>query len=199
MPRVKKEADARREEILAATLELITERGISGVRASDVASRLHVSPGLVFYHFDTLEKLIVSAFRSATERDLAQLEALLTTSDGTMTERLRTALHQYGPTGAAPSWRLWIEGWSASLRNPELRAVIRILDSRWRAVITDLVALGVASGEFKTSDPRGVAWRLTAMLDGLAVQRVAFDEAISGTDVANWTRAAIASELNVTP
>ncbi|MRH93455.1 TetR family transcriptional regulator [Nocardia sp. SYP-A9097] len=199
MARVKKEPDARREQILAATLELITERGINGVRASDVAGRLSVSPGLVFYHFDTLEKLIVSAFRSATERDLAKLETLLTTRDGTMTERLHVALQEYGPTGAAPSWQLWIEGWSASLRNPELRAVIRTLDNRWRAVITDLVALGVASGEFTTSDPRGVAWRLTAMLDGLAVQRVAFDEAISGTDVANWTRSAIASELGVKP
>ncbi|MCI2417388.1 TetR family transcriptional regulator C-terminal domain-containing protein [Saccharopolyspora sp. K220] len=198
MPRVKKEVGARREEILTTTLDLITERGVSGLRGSDVAVRLNVSTALVFYHFESLDNLIMSAFRHATERDLGRLDNLLAEADGSVTERLRTALNEYGPTGAAPSWRLWIEGWSASLRDSELRGVIRTLDSRWRAVVTDLIGQGVAAGEFRTADPRGAAWRLTAMLDGLAVQRVAFDEAVSKTDVANWIATALAAELGLT-
>ncbi|MGP4014408.1 TetR/AcrR family transcriptional regulator [Saccharopolyspora sp. 5N708] len=199
MPRVKKEVGARREEILTTALDLITERGVSGLRGSDVAARLGVSTALVFYHFESLDNLIFSAFRHATDRDLARLDRLLAEADGSVTERLRTALNEYGPTGAAPSWRLWIEGWATSLRNPELRGVIRTLDNRWRAVVTDLIGQGVAAGEFRTADPRGAAWRLTAMLDGLAVQRVAFDEAVSKTDVTNWMSTALAAELGLAP
>ena len=196
MARVKKGADVRRGEILGATLELISERGIDALRGADVAARLEVSPALVFYHFESLENLVVSAFRYATERDLVKLDRIVAEQGSNSTERLHNALREYGPTGSAQSWRLWIEGWSAGLRNPTLRAVVRALDTRWRGVITDLIADGVASGEFRTADPRGAAWRLTALVDGLAVQRVAFDDAISQAEVATWVADAVRAELS---
>jgi len=151
---------------------------------------------LVFYHFESLENLVVSAFRYATERDLVKLDRIVAEQGSNSTERLHNALREYGPTGSAQSWRLWIEGWSAGLRNPTLRAVVRALDTRWRGVITDLIADGVASGEFRTADPRGAAWRLTALVDGLAVQRVAFDDAISQAEVATWVADAVRAELS---
>jgi AcrR family transcriptional regulator len=193
--RVKKGADVRRGEILGATLELISERGIDALRGADVAARLEVSPALVFYHFESLENLVVSAFRYATERDLVKLDLIVAEQGSNSTERLHNALREYGPTGSAQSWRLWIEGWSAGLRNPTLRAVVRALDTRWRGVITDLIADGVASGEFRTADPRGAAWRLTALVDGLAVQRVAFGDAISQAEVDAWVADAVRAEL----
>ena len=196
MARVKKGADVRRGEILGATLELISERGIDALRGADVAARLEVSPALVFYHFESLENLVLSAFRYATERDLVKLDRIVAEQGSNSTERLHNALREYGPTGSAQSWRLWIEGWSAGLRNPTLRAVVRALDTRWRGVITDLIADGVASGEFRTADPRGAAWRLTALVDGLAVQRVAFDDAISQAEVATWVADAVRAELS---
>ncbi|HEX4359457.1 MAG TPA: TetR family transcriptional regulator C-terminal domain-containing protein [Pseudonocardia sp.] len=199
MARVKKGADVRRGEILGATLELISERGIDALRGADVAAQLGISPALVFYHFESLENLVVSAFRFATERDLITLDQIVAEQGPSYTERLRNALRQYGPTGPAQSWRLWIEGWSAGLRNPALRAVIHTLDSRWRGVITDLIADGVARGEFHTADPRGAAWRLTALLDGLAVQRVAFDDAISQAEVDAWVAEALRAELTPPP
>lgn len=195
MARVKKGADVRRGEILGATLELISERGIDALRGADVAARLEVSPALVFYHFENLENLVVSAFRYATERDLVKLDRIVAEQGSNSTERLYNALREYGPTGSAQSWRLWIEGWSAGLRSPTLRAVVRALDTRWRGVITDLIADGVASGEFRTADPRGAAWRLTALVDGLAVQRVAFDDAISRAEVDAWVADAVRAEL----
>jgi len=197
--RVKKGADVRRGEILGVTLELISERGIDALRGADVAARLEVSPALVFYHFESLENLVVSAFRFATERDLVTLDRIVAEQGASSTERLHNALCEYGPTGSAQSWRLWIEGWSAGLRNPALRAVIHALDTRWRGVITDLIADGVAKGEFHTADPRGAAWRLTALVDGLAVQRVAFDDAISQDELDAWVTEALRAELTPPP
>jgi len=196
---VKKGADVRRGEILVATLELISERGIDALRGADVADRLGVSPALVFYHFENLENLIVSAFRFATERDLVKLEQILAEKGPSTGQRLRGALSEYGPTGSAQSWRLWIEGWSAGLRNPVLRGVIATLDERWRGVITELIAEGVATGEFRTPDPRGAAWRISALIDGLAVQRVAFDDAVSPSDAEAWLNTALHAELGLDP
>ena len=84
MPRDKKDPADRREEIIVATLDLIIASGVERLRATDVAERLGVSSGLIFYHFDTIENLIVRAFEFAAERDLARLDAVLATADGTM-------------------------------------------------------------------------------------------------------------------
>ena len=195
MPRDKKDPADRREEILVATLDLIIASGFERLRATDVAERLGVSSGLIFYHFDTIENLIVRAFEFAAERDLARLDAVLATADGTIESRLRTVLREYGPTGKASGWRLWIESWSASLHEPALRKVVAGLDARWREVVTELIAEGVAARVFTSPDPRGSAWRLTALIDGLAVQDVALDSTVTDAQIADWMESALRLEL----
>jgi len=197
MPRDKKDPADRREEILVATLDLIIASGVERLRATDVAERLGVSSGLIFYHFDTIENLIVRAFEFAAERDLAHIDAVLATADGTIESRLRTVLREYGPTGRASGWRLWIESWSASLHEPALRKVVAGLDVRWREVVTELIAEGVVAGAFTSPDPRGSAWRLTALIDGLAVQDVALESAVTDAQIADWVESALRLELGI--
>ncbi|MGF6888425.1 AcrR family transcriptional regulator [Nocardia sp. GAS34] len=193
----KKDTRDRRREILATTLDLVTASGIERLRATDIAEALGISTGLIFYHFKTLENVVISAFKLASERDLDNLESVLAATDGTVEHRLRIVLHEYGPTGVAIGWSLWIEAWSACLRLPALREVTQRLDMRWREVVTDLIREGVANGEFTAGDPRGAAWRLTAMLDGLAVQLVALDGAVSREDLSTWIDHVIKSELGL--
>jgi len=107
------------------------------------------------------------------------------------------ALREYGPTGSAQSWRLWIEGWSAGLRNPVLRGVIATLDERWRGVITELIAEGWPPAIH--TRPARAAWRISALIDGLAVQRVAFDDAVSPSDAEAWLNVALQAELGLDP
>ena len=61
-----------------------------------------------------------------------------------------------------------------ALREPALRDVTRDLDRQWKAAITEVIAEGVAAGEFRCPDPTSTALRLTALLDGLAVQMTAY-------------------------
>ena len=193
----RKETKDRRTEILSTTLDLVTENGIDRLRAADIAETVGVSTALIFYHFKTLENVIVSAFELAAENDLVNLDGVLGRTGGKVEDRLRAVLNEYGPTGRAVGWRLWIETWSACLRLPSLREVTRRLDLRWREVVTDLICEGVANGEFRTDDAPGAAWRLTAMLDGLAVQLVALDGAVSKDNVGTWMDRAIRAELNL--
>lgn len=73
----RKSVSVRREEIVLAALEQVRARGIAGVRAADVAKALDVSTALIFYHFGTLETLIIEAFRQAAETNLAVLRGEL--------------------------------------------------------------------------------------------------------------------------
>jgi len=194
--RVRLSVAERREELLRAAIEQIEARGVAAVRIADVASALGVSNALVLYHFSTKEKLVAAAFTYAAEDDLAHLRKLLGRRT-TALRRLRSAVRWYAPTGQAKGWRLWIEGWAAALREPALQEVTRDLDKEWKAALAEVIAEGVAAGEFRCPDPSGTALRLTALLDGLAVQLTSYTGAVSRTRAQEWVDEALARELGL--
>ncbi|MFE9016123.1 TetR/AcrR family transcriptional regulator [Streptomyces cyaneofuscatus] len=196
MARVRLNVAERREEMLRATVEQIEIRGASSVRIADVASALEVSNALVLYHFSTKEKLVAAAFGYAAEADLAHLRKLLARRTSAV-RRLRAAVRWYAPTGQAKGWRLWIEGWAVSLREPALREVAGDLDRRWKAELAEVIAEGAAAGEFRCEDPESAAWRLTALLDGLAVQMTSYAGPLSRSTMLRWTDDALARELGL--
>ncbi|GAB2848825.1 TetR family transcriptional regulator C-terminal domain-containing protein [Streptomyces deserti] len=186
----------RRQELLRAAIEQIEARGVAAVRIADVASALGVSNALVLYHFSTKEQLVASAFRHAAEDDLAHLRRLLGRRTSAL-RRLRSAVRWYAPTGQAKGWRLWIEGWAAALRDPALQEVTRDLDKQWKAALAEVIAEGVAAGEFHCPDPTGAALRLTALLDGLAVQLTSYAGAVPRARAQAWVDEALARELGL--
>ncbi|UYQ65789.1 TetR/AcrR family transcriptional regulator [Streptomyces peucetius] len=196
MARVRLSVEERREELLGAAVRQIEERGVAAVRIADVAASLGVSSALVLYHFSTKEKLVAAALTHAAEADLAHLRKLLGRRT-TALRRLRAAVRWYAPTGHAKGWRLWIDAWSAALREPALRDVSRDLDQQWKAALTDVMAEGAAAGEFPCEDPAASAWRLTAFLDGLAVQMTSYAGSLSRAAMLQWADEALARELGI--
>ncbi|MEU2062942.1 TetR/AcrR family transcriptional regulator [Streptomyces sp. NPDC013455] len=196
MARVRLSVAERREELLRAAIEQIEARGVAAVRIADVASALGVSNALVLYHFSTKEKLVAAAFAYAAEGDLTHLRRVLGRRT-TALRRLRAAVRWYAPTGPAKGWRLWIEGWAVALREPALREVGRELDTQWKAAIAEVIAEGVAAGEFGCADPSGAALRLTALLDGLAVQLISYPGAVPRSRAQEWVDDALARELGL--
>ncbi|MYR03744.1 TetR family transcriptional regulator [Streptomyces sp. SID6137] len=186
----------RQGELLRAAVEQIEARGVAAVRIADVAAALGVSNALVLYHFSTKEKLVAAAFAHAAEDDLARLRKLLGRRT-TALRRLRAAVRWYAPTGQAKGWRLWIEGWAVALREPALREVTRDLDRRWKAALAEVIAEGVSDGEFSCPDPQAAALRLTALLDGLAVQLTSYPGSVPRARAQEWVDEALARELGV--
>ncbi|MEU8620542.1 TetR/AcrR family transcriptional regulator [Streptomyces sp. NPDC048623] len=197
MARVRLSVEERRAEILRVAVEQISARGVGNVRIADVAKELGVSSSLVLYHFSTKELLVGEAFAHAARGDLARLRELLGKPRSSATRRLRAAVRWYAPTGQAKGWRLWIEGWAAALREPALREVTHDLDRQWKAAIAEVVAEGVAAGEFRCEHPEDTAWRLTALLDGLAVQMTSYAGALARTTMLEWVDDALVRELGI--
>ncbi|MFI9048847.1 TetR/AcrR family transcriptional regulator [Streptomyces sp. NPDC053427] len=196
MARVRLSVAERREELLRAAVGQIERRGVVALRVADVAAELQVSNALVLYHFATKEKLVAAAFQYAAEADLAHLRSLLDRR-GSALRRLRAALRWYSPTGQAKGWRLWIEGWAASLREPALREVAQDLDRQWKTALAEVLAQGTAAGEFRCADPKGAAWRLTALLDGFAVQTITYEGGLPRRTMQRWVDEALTRELGL--
>jgi AcrR family transcriptional regulator len=191
-------AELRLDSLLRSACEVMVARGLAGTRAADVAAAAGVSQALVFYHFGTLERLLAQAFSFAAEQDLARLDAVVESPAGPL-DKLRKILKLYPPTGSSTSWELWIDGWSQALRSPELERVSRRLDQRWKQALTDVVAAGARAGDFDCADPRGSAWRIIALIDGLAVQVTVHKRAITRRQLGEWVRLSAARELGLHP
>lgn len=188
----------RLDALLRTACDVIVERGLANTRTADVAHAAGVSQALVFYHFATKERLLAQAFTYAAEQDLARLDAVVG-SAATPLDKLRRILRWYAPTGRSKPWSMRIDGWAESLRVPELEKVSRRLDLRWKEALTEVISAGVADGTFTCDDPVGAAWRINALIDGLAVQVTVHDRVISRRQLGDWVRLGAARELGLEP
>jgi AcrR family transcriptional regulator len=195
---VRVSAEVRREEILRATCREVIVRGFASTRVRDVADALGISTGLVFYHFASKDRLLSEAFRYAAEADLERLAAIAEGEDMAL-ERLDRIFRLYSPGRSSEAWSLWIDAWSQALRNPELQRVSRALDLRWKETVARVIGDSVAAGECSCPDPSATAWRLTALLDGLAVQVTVHHGVLSRGQLLEWVRVAAAGELGLDP
>jgi AcrR family transcriptional regulator len=194
----RRSAELRLDALLRTACDVIVRRGLANTRTADVAQAAGVSQALVFYHFATKERLLARAFSYAAEQDLSRLDAVVRSGAAPL-EKLKRILKLYAPTGRSKSWAMWIDGWSESLRTPELEKVSRRLDLRWKEAFTEVIAAGVDEGTFKCDDPNGAAWRISALVDGLAVQVAVHDRVITRRQLADWVRLATARELGLEP
>jgi AcrR family transcriptional regulator len=191
-------AEVRLDALLRTACDVIVARGLANTRTADVAQAAGVSQALVFYHFATKERLLAQAFAYAAEQDLARLDAVVR-STATPLAKLKRILRLYAPTGRSKSWAMWIDGWSESLRTPEVEKVSRRLDLRWRQDLTGVISAGVDDGSFICDDPAGAAWRINALIDGLAVQVAVHERVITRRQLADWVRLTAAREVGLDP
>jgi AcrR family transcriptional regulator len=195
---MKKDVAVRRTEILEATCRVVVERGFGGTRVADVAEQLDVSTGLIHYHFDSKDQLLAEAFSYAAQEDLARLRADIDAAT-TPVGKLDAAFAMFEPEDGHPSWGLWIDAWGEAMRVKELATISRTLDVEWKDALEQVIRDGVATGEFTCADPRAAAWRLAALMDGLAVQVTVHDGVLTRRELTDWVRAAAIAELQLPP
>ena len=187
----------RRNEILETTCEVVIERGFAGTRIADVAKRLEVSSSLIHYHFDSKEQLLAEAFEHYANKDVAEREGEIENAP-TALGKLERVIQNYVPEGSNDvEWMLWIDGWGEALRNPMMRKISQQLDEQSIDLLARIIRGGVDSGEFTCPDPSASAMRLTALVDGLAVQFAAHDGMMNRDQLIDHVRFAAAAEIGV--
>lgn len=193
--RDRRPVEVRRDEILAATADLLDRIGLAAIRVADVAEVLGVSPALIFYHFGSKDALVADAFAHAVDRDLIRLDQA-TANGADPTDRLRRVLRLYAPTGSAIGWRLWIDAWALAQRQPTMRKVLSRMDQRWCAVLREVIEDGVAEGAFTCADPAATVTRISALLDGLSVATLVY-RSVSRDQLREWVAGAVGVELGI--
>ncbi|WP_440064412.1 TetR/AcrR family transcriptional regulator [Streptosporangium sp. OZ121] len=186
----------RREDLLRTACDVIAAQGFGHTRTADIAQAAGVSQALLFYHFETKEKLFAQAFSYAAQLDLDAL-VKVEKSGGSPLDRLRALLRFYPPSGKSKSWALWIDAWAESMRNAELEETSRRIDMRWKGALRAIIDDGVVAGIFTCADPEGATWRVMSLIDGLSTQVTVHRRVLSRARMIEFIRTAAAAELGL--
>jgi hypothetical protein len=118
--------------------------------------------------------------------------------DGPALERLRRKVDESLPHPGRHrlEWELWVELWLRAIREPSLREVAAEVYRRLHGSMRDLIAEGVAAGEFTTADPGPVADRVLAAIDGFGLRALLDEGAMPVERAVDETWAVLQAQLN---
>jgi len=184
----------RHGELLDAAVRICADEGLGAVTLRRVANVAGVTPGLVSHYFSSAEELTNATFRHSARADLAETRAQVagqTTATGKITALIHYVLDDASVDAAA----LWIDVTSLGRHAPSLAAEADEVNADWLAFLVDIIAAGVASGEFGVADPEATARRLLTIINGFGVPVIT--GALPTEELQDIAQAITASELRV--
>jgi AcrR family transcriptional regulator len=179
-------ASDRREALVAAAVRAIRANGMLESSTRTVAAEAGVSTGLLHHYFDSYDDLMAAAFERVAAEDLHRAREVVL-SHPTPSEQLDAIVTEFQPARDAWQFQWWMDAWSSSARHPAVRDIAAQLNAGWQRLIEEVLREGMQTGEFACPDPRGSAWRLLALLDGLTIQVVAQTDGPGREDVERWS------------
>jgi AcrR family transcriptional regulator len=150
-PRLRQRSEARRLEILHAAARVFRRRGIAAAGMREIAEEAGLSPGNLYYYFDSKDELLVFCQERTLEHMLAALETARAAGQSSA-EQLRAVLrahvHALLDELEGATAHLELDALPEALRAPMIRK-----RDRYERALRSLVAQGVARGEFAPCDP----------------------------------------------
>jgi AcrR family transcriptional regulator len=157
-----------RDLLVAATVEVVAEKGLRGLTFRAVAARAGVNNSLVAHHFGTRQALLAAALEWAVEQSIDSTGLLELGSGDAFADSLLASITEQ-PELQAFQYEMILE----ARRDPLFRADVGRLYDRYQEVVEKSLREAGAAG-----DVTARARRVFATLDGLVLQYIAgLDEA----------------------
>ena len=145
--------DARPAEIVAAALQLFSDRGFAATRLEDVATVAGVSKGTVYLYFESKEQLFEAVVRESVTPNIARAEALVDGWEGPTPELLRALFAFIGGVLETPITGVMKLIVSEAGNFPQLaRMYADLVLRRAFALMRRILQRGVERGEFRPID-----------------------------------------------
>jgi len=167
-------SEVRQRDIIAATIGLIAEKGMEGLRIRDVADKVGINNATLHYYFKTKETLIEATVKTIVH-DLVSTHVPSRNGDPAATPRdelerhFDDILHQirYFPTRFVVLGELLMR----SHHETAVRTILMRTDEDWHAYLTDILERGLALGQFSSQiDIQSIAHLVMMLLKGATLQ-----------------------------
>ena len=167
-PPRKASREARRAQLIEATIETIAQRGFARTTLTDVAKQAGLSHGLVNFHFETKEKLLGETLRHLYEEYAQNWQQALAQAPNDAASQLGAMLQaDFNDTIGSPQ-RLaaWCAFWGETQSRPLYQQLCAPDDERYNETFVNLCADLITEGRYDL-DARRVARVLRVTSDGI--------------------------------
>jgi AcrR family transcriptional regulator len=168
--------EQRRRQILEAAERVFIRKGYEPATLKDIVEEADMSRGWIYLYFQTKEEIFEALLRKLDEDNASELSGQLSGAS-TLTEALEASLEQHkqdllqGKPAVAPAiYEFLVTGW----RNEERRSLFARRYDESIARLSELLASGTASGEFRPQLPLElIAKLISSHLDGIMMHALA--------------------------
>jgi TetR/AcrR family transcriptional regulator, cholesterol catabolism regulator len=145
---------ARRErEIIDAAAKLFSERGYSSTTIRDIGAQAGLNHATTNYYFRGKAAVLFAIYQEALDGFFAGLKTVTGRPDEALAQLVRVAVaaavHRRDQTAVYFQELRWLD----QLLPPDMVAIVRERQHRFRARVCDIVEDGIAQGLFRPVDP----------------------------------------------
>jgi AcrR family transcriptional regulator len=160
--------DARRRELIEATIDSLARRGYAETTLADVASGAGLSRGIVNFHFESKEKLLVATLQFMADEYAAHWRKAISGAGPVPAHQLRALVAADFDRAICTKRKLaaWCAVWGEAKSRPTYQALCGARDESYSQVFIDLCAALKKEGGY-AFDPASAALGLSAMMEGL--------------------------------
>ena len=141
----------KRERILEEAVALFYARGFTGTTLDDIAAELGVTKPFIYTHFRSKNELLAAVCLPTIQKSFAAIESAVN-ADGGPTEKLRLAIDNFTRVVVERQANIAIFFREEKNLAPEALAEIIQEQKKFDRLLSQLLAEGVAAGEFDIPD-----------------------------------------------
>ena len=160
--------EARRQQLIASTIETLAARGYSRITLTDVARAAGLSHGLVLFHFETKEKLLAETLTHLAEEYRLNWQGALAAVGTDPAEQLNALIEaDFHPAICTPA-RLaaWCSFWGEAQSRPLYQQACGAKDDAYNLTLEQICARLSTLGGYG-HDPVHVARVIRVTIEGV--------------------------------
>jgi TetR/AcrR family transcriptional repressor of bet genes len=160
--------ETRRQQLIEATIDSLARRGYSETTMADVADGAGLSRGIVNFHFESKENLLIATLQFMSEEYGDHWNSALEKAGPSVASRLWAIVHADFDRKICTKRKLaaWCAFWGEAKSRPTYQALCGARDVKYQETVIALCADLKAEGDYDY-EPEPMALSLCAMLEGL--------------------------------
>jgi TetR/AcrR family transcriptional repressor of bet genes len=161
--------EARRRQLINATIDSIAKRGFSGTTLATVTTGAKLSHGIVNFHFDSKEDLYVETLGLLADEHYANWHGSMLQAGSDPARQLAAIIEADFDRDICSPKKLavWFAFWGQAKYRPNYLEIHHRYDDERFAEISRVCGKIVADGPYDDLDPLSVARCIEALVDGL--------------------------------
>lgn len=160
--------EVRQLQLIEATIDSLAKRGYSETTMADVADGAGLSRGIVNFHFESKEKLLIATLQHMYDEYSAHWRNALQKAGDDPAQQLQALVSADFDRSICNKRKLaaWCAFWGEAKSRPTYQALSSARDAVYQTIFIDLCATLKQSGSY-AYEPQVMALALSAMLEGL--------------------------------